>query len=246
MPKVNDYERLTWLGIEYDKRCAEIEELKAANERLRSENDKLLSVLHDATADNEVWKEQCNKHVAELGRLRDHLSSSDKKTFTEQERLRGEAKRQKDRAYRQIRKVNDLQEELDSWREREAACCPEDVGFDEYIEQLQKSHERLSVALQAHNLLVPTDMFGRLTSFDLEEEEEIEEGTPDRRDWDIGQRHCPRCEKTTNWLGGGYLITLRLTGEDHGAGIVMAREYCGRCQYTMLYSPDEDHKGWKK
>jgi hypothetical protein len=41
-----------------------------------------------------------------------------------------------------------LEAQLATWEEREAACCPEDVGFDEYIAALQRARERLLEAMQ--------------------------------------------------------------------------------------------------
>lgn len=37
----------------------------------------------------------------------------------------------------QERKTVDLESQLHQWQEREAAVCPEDVGFEEYIKALQ-------------------------------------------------------------------------------------------------------------
>ena len=37
----------------------------------------------------------------------------------------------------QERKTADLESQLHQWQEREAAVCPEDVGFEEYIKALQ-------------------------------------------------------------------------------------------------------------
>jgi hypothetical protein len=39
--------------------------------------------------------------------------------------------------------------ELDEWREREAACCPEDVGFDEYVAALTKQRDAARAQLNA-------------------------------------------------------------------------------------------------
>jgi hypothetical protein len=40
-----------------------------------------------------------------------------------------------------------MERELDAWREREAACCPEDFGFDEVIAQLRAENERLKAGV---------------------------------------------------------------------------------------------------
>jgi hypothetical protein len=42
-----------------------------------------------------------------------------------------------------LAEVRRQRKELEDWEEREAACCPEDVGFPEYIASLQKEIERL-------------------------------------------------------------------------------------------------------
>lgn len=38
--------------------------------------------------------------------------------------------------------------QIENVEEREAACCPEDVSFDEYIRHLQEENERLTAHLQ--------------------------------------------------------------------------------------------------
>jgi predicted RNase H-like nuclease (RuvC/YqgF family) len=42
-----------------------------------------------------------------------------------------------------------LQRQVDAYAEKEAACCPEDVGFPEYIASLQRQAETLREALAA-------------------------------------------------------------------------------------------------
>jgi hypothetical protein len=37
-----------------------------------------------------------------------------------------------------IKEIHQLYEKLNAWEEKEAACCPEDFGFDEYIRMLEK------------------------------------------------------------------------------------------------------------
>lgn len=41
-----------------------------------------------------------------------------------------------------VLRLHDALAELRGWEEREAACCPEDVGFAEYIGVLEKRLER--------------------------------------------------------------------------------------------------------
>ena len=40
-----------------------------------------------------------------------------------------------------------LQKEVLNWEDREAACCPEDYGFEEVIKSLREENERLRQAL---------------------------------------------------------------------------------------------------
>ena len=51
--------------------------------------------------------------------------------------------------------MSKLKGELSEWEEKEAACCPEDVGFDEYIKKLTAEREQLVEALK-----IAADYFG--------------------------------------------------------------------------------------
>jgi len=54
----------------------------------------------------------------------------------------------KDVSYEKYKKLQDeydaLRKQLDEWEEKEAACCPEDFGFEEVIKSLQT---KLDVAI---------------------------------------------------------------------------------------------------
>jgi len=47
-----------------------------------------------------------------------------------------------------------LRKQLDEWEEKEAACCPEDFGFEEVIKSLRK---QLEVAVEAIDTIINPD-----------------------------------------------------------------------------------------
>lgn len=48
-----------------------------------------------------------------------------------------------------LRQLTSAREQIRAWEEREAACCPEDYGFDEVIKSLRKENARLEAQLAA-------------------------------------------------------------------------------------------------
>ena len=157
---VSDHEQLKWLSLEYDKRCIEVTELKGVAAELTRRIERTVHMMKTRLkgplkpskrealqryidALTKPTSYDAPEHPVDQSYYATTLGEAEERAAMAQ----AEADRQKDRAYRQIRKVNRLQEELDSWREREAACCPEDVGFDEFIKSLQKTIERLQVRI---------------------------------------------------------------------------------------------------
>lgn len=145
------------------------------------------------------WVEDLQKEIAAHAETREQL--------TDAERLAIRWRDKYDGAACQVAEI------INEWQEKEAACCPEDVGFPEYIAALEKERDALKEQLaQAQSELdratrirrdsriychVPPDPIA------IEKNREIE---PD------GERLR---EELTNWLERNGIVSMMLDTPKH-------------------------------
>ena len=74
-----------------------------------------------------------------------------------------------------------LRKQLDEWEEKEAACCPEDFGFEEVIKSLQT---KLDVVVEATKALLYAAKMRR--NWDILSSDDFDEAYPDECGWAFG------------------------------------------------------------
>jgi hypothetical protein len=97
--------------------------------------------LADARKEMVQVKAEREKYKAEAADLAERLKITSE-AYTSQIFTNAKLIDERDR-YKAV--VSERCRELDRWREREAAVCPEDVGFDEYIKALIENRDKLSI-----------------------------------------------------------------------------------------------------
>ena len=96
----------------------------------------------------------------------------------------------------QERKTVDLESQLHQWQEREAAVCPEDVGFEEYIKalqsQLQQEREKRKEA-EAENTKLLKEGTIAMNGLFLLSQSIIRRGLVD-------DERCPECTRKPKFI----------------------------------------------